>query len=146
MPLVLYDFTLDAGADWQKTIRLRDPGTGLLVPLDAAVMEIRNSNKVLVLRLDAPSGRCLISADDGASIQLSISHSDSLAAFQWGNYPGAVQAVGIWGIGRSYVYDLFAQYNPAGALQRIMRGYFNVDPNITQVTPQATPQLAVRGT
>ena len=62
-----YDFYLDSGADWQKVIRMRDSNTGNLVALLSAVMEIRNQNNVLVLRLDAPSGRCLI-LEDGSHI------------------------------------------------------------------------------
>jgi hypothetical protein len=142
MPLTQYDFHLDAGAEWIRVIRLRDPNTNLLVAMSGAVMEIRNSNNVLALRLDAPSGRCLIDANDGASINLHISAADSLAYFQHGNYPGAVQAVGIWGIGRSYVYDLFCQY-ATGVQDRIMRGFFYVDPNITQPLANINPTLAI---
>jgi hypothetical protein len=137
MPLVQYNFTLDAGADWQKVIRLRDPATNQLVAMSDAVMEIRNSNGNLSLRLDSISGRCAI-LSDGASIQLHISAEDSEAAFATGNYPGANQAVGIWGIGRSYVYDLFALY-ASGAQDRIMRGFFYVDPNISQQNDLAPP-------
>lgn len=141
MPLTLYDFTLDCGADWQKLVRLREPATQLLIALNSAVMEIRNSNQVLALRLDAANGRCLV-MDDGASIQLHITAEDSLYYFQYGNYPGAMQAVGIWGIGRAYVYDLFVVY-ATGVQDRIMRGYFYVDPNITQLEPTPSPQLTV---
>jgi hypothetical protein len=141
VPLTLYDFSLDAGADWQRVIRLRDPATQQLIGLSSAVMEIRNANKILVLRLDEPSGRAVI-AEDGASIQLHITSDDSYTYFQYGNYPGAVQAVGLWGIGRAYVYDLFATYTVAGVQDRIMRGFFYVDPNITQPA-SATPNLAL---
>jgi hypothetical protein len=138
MPLGQYDFFLDSGGDWQKDVRLRDSQTGLLVALDDAVMEIRNTNFVLVMRLDADSGRCLIDAD-GATIHLKISSADSLQYFSQGNYPGAVQAVGFWGIGRAYTYDLFVQYAQAarqvfsgGVNVRALRGFFNVDPNISR--------------
>lgn len=143
MPTVNYDFYLSAGADWQKVIRLRDQGTGRLIGLEAAVMEIRNTNYVLVLRLDYASGRCMVDGGDGASIQLHISDEDSLAYLSQGNYPGAVQAVGIWGIGRSYVYDLFVLY-ATGVQDRIMRGFFYVDPNITRgPLLVAQPTLAI---
>jgi hypothetical protein len=132
-----YDFYLSAGADWQKVVRLRDQGTGRLIALESAVMEIRNTNYVLVLRLDYDSGRCVV-AEDGASIQLHISDDDSLAYLSQGNYPGAVQAVGVWGIGRSYIYDLFVLYG-TGVQDRILRGYFYVDPNITR-GPELTAQ------
>jgi hypothetical protein len=84
---------------------------------------------------------------DGASIQLHITAEDSLTYFKWGNYPGSVQAVGYWGIGRSYLYDLFATYTTSGVPGRIMRGFFNVSPNITQPVDQANPLLtaATRG-
>jgi hypothetical protein len=141
MPLVRYDFKLDAGADWQKVVRLRDPYTGLLIAIDQAVMEIRNANGVLALRLDEQTSRCTV-LEDGASIQLHITPEDSLTYFQWGNYPGAVQAVGYWGIGRSYNYDLFALY-ATGVQDRIMRGFFSVEPNITQPIDQANPALTV---
>jgi hypothetical protein len=137
MPIAQYDFHLDAWADWQRTVGVRDSKTGQLVPLDNAVMEIRNTNFVLVLRLDAASSRCTILAD-GATIQLHISEEDSLAYFAQGNYPGAVQAVGFWGIGRSYIYDLFATYTASGVQDRLMRGFFNVDPNISRPLAPST--------
>jgi hypothetical protein len=134
MPLIQYDFHLDAGAEWIRVIRLRDPNTNLLIAMESAIMDIRNSNNTLAMRLDAPSGRCLIDPTDGASIDLHISAEDSLTYFQYGSYPGAVQAVGIWGIGRAYVYDLFCVY-ATGMQDRIMRGFFYVDPNITSLLP-----------
>jgi hypothetical protein len=130
MALAEIDFRCDAGADWQRVIRLRDPGTGQLVALSDAAMEIRNANFQLALRLDNASGRCVI-ASDKASIQLHIPPEDSIAVFQTGNYPGTYQAVGFWGIGRSYLYDLFVIY-ATGVQDRILRGYFNVDPNVTR--------------
>jgi hypothetical protein len=141
MPLAHYDFYLDAGSDWQTVVRLRDPLSGLLIAISDAVMEIRNANGVLALRLDGPSSRCVV-LGDGASIQLHITPEDSLTYFQYGNYPGAVQAVGYWGIGRSYLYDLFALYT-AGVQERIMRGFFNVEPNITQPIDRVNPALTV---
>jgi hypothetical protein len=137
MPLAQYDFNLDSWADWQRTVGIRDSQTGRLVPLSNAVMEIRNTNWVLVLRLDAASSRCTI-LGDGATIQLHISAEDSLVYFAQGNYPGAVQAVGFWGIGRSYVYDIFATYAASGVQDRIMRGFFNVDPNISRPLSPST--------
>src|SRR6516225_1149330 len=100
MALATYDFYLDAWTDWQRTVALRDSQTGDLVPLSDAVMEIRNTNFVLVMRLDESNGRCQILAD-GATIALYIPNQDALTYFTQGNYPGAVQAVGFWGIGRS---------------------------------------------
>ena len=141
MTLAKYDFHLDAGADWQKVVRLRDPGTGSLIPMSNAVMEIRNSNEILALRLDAPSGRCTI-LDDGATIALHITADDSLYYFHSGNYPGAQQAVGIWGIGRAYVYDLFVLY-ATGVQDRLLRGFFYVDPNITQPVDGADLELTI---
>ena len=144
MPLVNYNFKIDAGADWQQVVRLRDPTTGLLVPISSAVMEIRNANGVLALRLDEPSSRCVV-LSDGASIQLHITALDSLTYFQWGNYPGAVQAVGFWGIGRAYNYDLFAILTQSGVQNRLLRGFFAVDPNITRFGPDdvVNPELTV---
>jgi hypothetical protein len=130
MPLVQYNFQLDAGSDWQYVVRLRDPNTGNLVGVTAALMDIRNVNGVLALHMDAASSRCTVLAD-GGSIQLHITPQDSLTYFQWGNYPGSVQAVGYWGIGRAYNYDLFVLY-ATGVQERIMRGFFHVDPNITR--------------
>lgn len=141
MPLVAYNFKLDAGADWQYVVRMRDPNTGNLVPLSQAVMDIRNTNGVLALRLDEPSSRCTI-LDDGASISLHITAEDSLTYFQYGNYPGSVQAVGFWGIGRAYLYDLFVVY-ATGVQDRIMRGFVNVDPNITRFDQVVNPLLTV---
>jgi hypothetical protein len=142
MPLIQYDFYLSAGADWQKIVRLRDTTSQRLIPLEAAVMEIRNTNYVLVLRLDYATSRCVV-LQDGASIQLHIPPADSLAYLSQGNYPGAVQAVGVWGIGRSYIYDLFVLYT-TGVQDRIMRGYFYVDPNISRQAPlTAQPALAI---
>jgi hypothetical protein len=138
MPLGQYDFYLDAWADWQTTVALRDAQSGSLVPLSNAWMEIRNTNFILVLKLDAPSGRCLI-AEDGCTIQLFISAADSVTYFAQGNYPGAVQAVGFWGIGRSYIYDLFAIYETSQLQGRLLRGFFNVDPNISQFVPAVAP-------
>jgi len=139
---VQYDFYLSAGADWQKTVRLRDPTSQKLIALEAAAMEIRNTNYVLVMRLDYPSSRCVVQ-EDGASISLHITAADSLAYLSQGNYPGAVQAVGVWGIGRSFIYDLFVLY-ATGVQDRIMRGYFYVDPNITREAPlSAQPALAI---
>jgi hypothetical protein len=144
MPLAIYDFHLDAWADWQKTVAIRDSQTRQLVPLSNAVMEIRNTNWVLALRLDAASSRCII-LSDGATIQLHISAEDSLVYFAQGNYPGAVQAVGFWGIGRAYVYDLFATYTASGVQDRIMRGFFNVDPNISRPLSPSTKQTLTIG-
>jgi len=141
MPLIQYDFYLSAGADWQKTVRLRDPTSQKLIALEAAVMEIRNSNYVLVLRLDYATSRCVV-LQDGASISLHIPAEDSLAYLSQGNYPGAVQAVGVWGIGRSYIYDLFVLYG-TGVQDRIMRGYFSVDPNITRAPDVVAQPLAI---
>jgi hypothetical protein len=138
-----FDFHLSAGADWQKVVRLRDYTTNKLVPLSSALMEIRNVNGVLALRLDAPSSRCYIDTD-GSSIRLHIPAQDSYVYFRSGNYPGAVQAVGIWGIGRAYVFDLFVTYDPSGTQDRIMRGWFYVDPNITQpLDPNLNYELTV---
>jgi len=131
LPLGIYDFYLDSWADWQRTVAIKDATTNLLVPMSAAVMEIRNQNFVLVMRLDAASSRCTI-LSDGATIALHITAADSLTYFSQGNFPGAVQAVGFWGIGRSYLYDLFATYTASGVQDRIMRGFFNVDPNISR--------------
>jgi len=139
MPLAEYDFHLDVGADWQRVVRLRSSDTRRLVPLADAVMEIRNTNSVLALRLDDVNSRCTI-LSDGASIQLHISAEDSLTYFEWGNYPGSVQAVGYWGIGRSYLYDIFVAY-ANGVTDRLMKGFFLADPNITQVMPVAPPSL-----
>jgi hypothetical protein len=139
--MIKYNFQLSAGADWQFVVRLRDPNTGNLVPLTSAVMDIRNSNGVLALHMDGPSSRCVILPDD-CSIQLHITPEDSLTYFQWGNYPGSVQAVGYWGIGRSYNYDLFALYE-TGVQDRIMRGFFHVDPNITRFDGMVNPELTV---
>ena len=141
MPLVKYDFKINAGADWQQIVRLRDPDSGQLIGISQAVMEIRNANGVLALRLDEPTSRCTV-LDDGASIQLHITAEDSLTYFDWGNYPGAIQAVGYWGIGRAYNYDLFATY-ATGVQDRIMRGFFGVDPNITRFPDEINPQLTV---
>lgn len=140
MPLTLYDFYLDAWTNWQRVIRLRDPNTNQLVPLSAAVMEIRNSNGVLAMRLDQTNSRCVI-GPDGASITLSITAADSYTVFHYGSYPGAVQAVGIWSIGRAYLYDLFATYQSTGAQVRVLRGFFHVDPNISM--PAVNPALTV---
>ena len=146
MPLTQYDFYLDAGADWQKIVRLRDPNSQKLIAMDNAVMEVRNSNYVLVMRLDGPSSRCYIDEDDGASIHLHITAEESYSYFAQGNYPGTVQAVGIWGIGRSYIYDLFCTY-ATGVQDRVMRGFFYVDPNISQpsiaVPPPEAPPVTV---
>jgi len=145
MPLTQYDFYADAGADWQKVVRLRDPDTNLLIGIQSALMEIRNTNYILVLRLDAKSSRCTV-LQDGASIQLHISAQDSFYYFHSGNYPGAVQAVGMWGIGRAYIYDMFVVY-ATGVQDRILRGHFYVDPNISQPadTSSSTLTVAQRG-
>lgn len=131
MPQGQYDLYLDAWADWQRTVAVRDSTTGLLVPLSNPLMEIRNTNFVLVMRLDAPSSRCTVLAD-GCTIALHITADDSRTYFAQGNYPGAVQAVGYWGIGRSYRYDLFATYTNSGMQDRLLRGFFNVDPNVSR--------------
>jgi hypothetical protein len=130
MPITQYDFYLDAGADWQKVVRVRDMQSQKLVAMWGATVEIRNTNGVLALRLDAESSRCVV-LGDGASIQLHITAEDSWTYFHSGNYPGAVQAVGLWGIGRAYVYDMFCLY-ATGVQDRLMRGFFYVDPSITQ--------------
>lgn len=130
MALATIDFKCDAGADWQRVIRLRDPNSGNLVGLHDAAMEIRRANLQLALRLDAASGRCII-AKDGASIQLHIPPEDSITAFQTGDYVGSAQTVGYSGIGRSFLYDLFVIYS-SGVQDRILRGFFTIDPNVTR--------------
>ena len=143
MPLAQFDFYLDAWADWQRAIRMTDSGTGSPVLLDNAVMEIRNINWVLVMRLDAENGRCQIS-EDRNQILLYIPAEDSLTYFAQGNYPGAVQAVGFWGIGRSYLYDIFATFHTSGLQDRVLRGFFNVGPNISQPSnPSLNPALTI---
>jgi len=137
MPLATYDFYLDAWTDWQKQIRVIDSQTGQPVGLSDAVCEIRNTNFVLVMRLDESNGRCQILAD-GATIALYIPNQDALTYFTQGNYPGAVQAVGFWGIGRSYLYDIFATYTNGGMQDRLMRGFFNVGPNISRPLAPST--------
>jgi hypothetical protein len=131
MTFARVNYHLDTAADWQRQIRLRDPGTQLLVPISSAVMEIRNANFQLALRLDATSGRCLI-LSDGCTISLHITAADSVNVFAHGNYPGQYQAIGIWGIGRSYLHDLYVVYAQTGVQERIIRGFFYVNPNITQ--------------
>ena len=142
MPLVTYDIKIDAGSDWQTLVRLRDAtSTDQYVPIESAVMDVRNANGVLALRLDEATSRCTV-LEDGYSIQLHITAEDSLTYFQWGNYPGAVQAVGYWGIGRAYNYDLFGVFG--GVQSRIMRGFFGVEPNITKPTNiVVVPELTV---
>jgi hypothetical protein len=121
---------------------MRDNDTGDLVALQSAVMEIRNANGILALRLDAPSSRCTI-GQDGATVTLHITADDSMNYFAWGNYPGSVQAVGYWGVGRAYLYDLFVTYQ-GGPQDRILRGFFHVDPSITQpFDPMLNPHLAI---
>jgi hypothetical protein len=136
MPLATVNLNHDIGADWQRVIRLRDPSTNQLVALSSAVMEIRNANFQLAMTLNNQNGRCVI-ASDGASVNLHITSADSLAAFEMGNFPGTYQAVGIWGIGRSYVYDLFVTYS-GGVTDRILRGFFYADPNVTGATEIAS--------
>jgi len=131
MTLGIVNFYCDAGADWQRQVRLRDPSTQKLIALSSAVMEIRNANFHLALRLDATSGRCQVLADT-ATISLHITAKDSITVFATGNYPGQYQAIGIWGIGRSYLYDLYVTYLGDGVQDRVLRGYFYVNPNITQ--------------
>jgi len=138
MPIAQFDFYLDAWADWQRTVVMRDTSSGLAVPLTNALMEIRNTNFVLVMRLDTPSSRCVV-LNDGCTIALHITEEDSLAYFAQGNYPGAIQAVGYWGIGRSYRYDLFATPTASGVQSRLMAGFFNVDPNISRPTIMPVP-------
>jgi hypothetical protein len=143
MPQATFNFYLDSWADWQRTIQMTDAISGAGVLLDDAFMEIRNTNWILALRLDSENGRCVIS-EDRSQIFLHILAQDSLAYFAQGNYPGAVQAVGFWGIGRSYIYDLFATYHVSGVQDRILRGFFNVDPNISQpVNPSLNPALTI---
>jgi len=142
MPLAQFDFYADAGGDWQRQLRLRDTNTWSLVPLQGALMEIRNTNYILVLRLDATSGRCVI-LEDGCTISLHISAEDSYYYFHSGNYPGAIQAVGVWGIGRAYIYDIFV-VDATGTQTRVMRGFFYVDPNISQpVANNVDPMLTI---
>lgn len=138
MALGQFDFYLDAWADWQRTVAVRDGTTAELVPLSNPLMEIRNTNFVLVMRLDTPSSRCVM-LDDGCTIALHITAEDSLAYFAQGNYPGAVQAVGFWGIGRSYRYDMFATYTDSGVQDRLLTGFFNVDPNVSRPAVMPVP-------
>jgi len=144
MPLARnYDFHCDAGADWHRQVRLRAGVTGDLVPLEKAMLDIRNTNFVLALRLDQRNGRCVV-LEDGATIQLYLSADETEHYFRSGNYPGAVQAVGFWGIGRSYMYDLFVWYEGGTMRSRAMRGFFYVDPNITRPNdPDNLPTIPI---
>jgi hypothetical protein len=135
MPLAAYDFTCDAGADWQRLVRLREPTSTQLIPLHTPVMEIRNANFQLALRLDEINGRCMML--DADQIQLHITANDSRASFGSGNFPGQYQAIGFWGIGRSYVYDMFAILSASGVYIRLLRGFFYVSPPVTNPTEAA---------
>ena len=137
MTLGIVNFYSDAGADWQRQIRLRDPESQKLVALSSAVTEIRNANFNLAMRLDSVNGYCLI-LGDGATISLHIPAAESLKVFATGNYPGQYQSIGIWGIGRSYLYDIYVTYME-GPQDRIARGFFYVNPNITQFPELIVP-------
>ena len=135
MPLASYDFDGDAGSDWQRVIRLRDLYSTQLLAIDTPVMEIRNTNFQLVLRLDEDNGRCQML--DANQLSLHISDSDSRRFFGSGNFPGQYQAIGFWGIGRAYQYDIFANLTSSGVGVRLLRGFFYVSPPITNPTEAA---------
>jgi hypothetical protein len=147
MPLASYDFDCDAGADWQRVIRLRDTASTQMLALTTPVMEIRNTNFQLALRLDEINGRCTML--DANQIQLHITAEDSRTHFGSGNFPGQYQAIGFWGIGRAYQYDIFAVLSQSGVYVRLLRGFFYVSPPITNPTEAAvsgpTSILAITG-
>jgi len=132
-----YNFHCNGGSDWHREIRVRDVDTWSFVKIHQAMMDVRNTNFVLALRLDAENGRCVV-LEDGTTIQLHLTAEEIEHYFRSGNYPGAVQAVGFWGIGRSYLYDLLVWYTneeeeeEESVRGRLMRGFFYVDPNITR--------------
>lgn len=135
MTLAQIDFRCESGADWQRQIRLRADAESY-VSLDLAVMEIRNANFQLALRLDEINGHCQVVNDGlGSIIALHIPAQVSADAFSHGNFPGQYQAIGFWGIGRAYLYDLFVHYAYGGVQDRILKGFFYVDPNVTQFPP-----------
>lgn len=128
MPVYTQDFDLSARADWQRLVRARSQVDTTIIPFSDAAMEIRNSNKQLVVRLDTSNGRIYIQPDGSALLHLTQTDTSSL--FNTG-FVGTYQAVGLFGIGRAFPYDLFVVWAATGLRDKLLRGFINVDPAVT---------------
>lgn len=128
MPVYIQDFDLAARADWQRTVRVRAQPNGVIVPFSDAAMEIRNANKQLVVRLDVPTGSIYIQGDGSALLHLTQDQTASL--FNTG-FVGTYQAVGLFGIGRAFPYDMFVVWAASGLRDKLLKGFINVDPAVT---------------
>lgn len=119
-PPVRMDFTMEAGEDWVRSVTL-----AVTNPTDI-VMDIRNANLFLVSKLSLANGKATITLP--STVNLHLLTSDTL---NFGSqFPGTLQAINYWGIGRAYLYDIFVKVN--GLWTKVFKGFVSVDPAISQ--------------
>lgn len=117
------NLTMDSGEDWHRVIT---PVSNPPVALTDAYMEIRNANYIVVAQLTTANGMAALPGD--GTIVLSMTAQQTLPLGI--GFPGMLQSVGYFGIGRSYLYDLFGVF---GQHKKIMHGFLTVTPAITRI-------------
>ena len=129
---VQYTMHMDAGSYWQRTISAATVPGATIVPCVDARMQVRNAQEILVLNMYAVGPQPSIVINPDGSLVLTLT-SEQTAQFGQG-FPGVVQSVGYWGIGRAYLYDLFVKY-VAGSndWNRVVWGTVQVNPSVSSV-------------
>lgn len=125
-----FTFHINAGEDWTRTINAENPALQTQ-PVAQAKMEVRNSMQILVMTLDStttPNPAITINGDGTLTLHLTTAQT-----LQFGvGFPGVVQSVGYWGIGRAFVYDLFVKYGSTSAVwSKLLYGTIQVTPAVT---------------
>lgn len=128
-----FTYHLNAGEDWTRNIIAQNPSFAEQ-PVAQAKMEIRNSAMTLVMTLDSTVNNSGLVVNSDGTLTL---HLTSAQTMKFGiGFPGVVQAVSYWGIGRAYLYDLFVKYGVSGApWAKLQYGTIQVVPAITVDLP-----------
>jgi hypothetical protein len=135
------NFTMEAGEDWQRTIVV-EPVAGGTLTFTNVSMDIRNSAMVLTVHMALADPTNTISVTGTANNLLL--HLESSVTTQFGTgFPGVLQSVGYFGVGRVYLYDCFVEIS--GAWQKLMGGFITVVPAITQTFSQNLTTVSTAG-
>lgn len=121
-------FRMEAGESWTRQLLVTIDGQA--PTFIAASMTVRDAKFIDLFDLSMTNG--FITSPAAGTLLLSIPAADSI---EFGNgFPMAFQAVTYWGIGRAYMYDLFAR-DSTETVTKICRGVIHVDPALTQSLP-----------
>lgn len=133
MTAVQYSLHLEAGAQWSRTIDSSIPGIVLPSVVTEARMTVRNSMNVVVMTLDSSgtSPAITIVPGTGNNPPTYVLNLTSTQTLQYGvGFPGVVQSVSYWGIGRAFLYDLFVT-GGGSEWAKLLYGTIQVVPAIT---------------